>query len=66
MTLLAWIITPAMSFDHLMMIIYTCLYMSIAIRYEERKLVKLFGNNYVQYQKHVPAIVPFLQMKLKD
>ena len=64
-TLLALTITPVMSFDH-MIVIYTCLYMSIGVRYEERKLVGLFGNDYVQYQKCVPAIVPFTLTNSKD
>ena len=40
--------------------------MSIGVRYEPRKLVGFFGNDYVQYQKCVPAIVPFTLTNSKD
>lgn len=58
-TILAWSITPVMSFDRFIFIIYTCLYASIGIPYEERKLIQIFGKDYINYQKQVPAIFPF-------
>jgi protein-S-isoprenylcysteine O-methyltransferase Ste14 len=64
-TLLGLIITPVMSLDRLMIIIYTCLYAMIGIPFEERKLVQIFGQDYIDYQKHVPAIFPFLIRKPK-
>ena len=35
------------------------IYILIGIRLEERKLVKEFGSAYTQYQKEVPALIPF-------
>jgi protein-S-isoprenylcysteine O-methyltransferase Ste14 len=37
----------------------------IGIPFEERKLVQIFGQDYIDYQKHVPAIFPFLIRKPK-
>jgi steroid 5-alpha reductase family enzyme len=65
-TLLAWIITPVMSLDRLAVIIYTCLYASIGIPLEERKLVQIFGQPYVDYQQRVPSIIPFSMSKTKQ
>jgi len=65
-TLLAWIITPVMSLDRLAFIIYTCLYASIGIRFEERKLIQIFGQAYIDYQQRVPAIIPFPISKTKQ
>jgi protein-S-isoprenylcysteine O-methyltransferase Ste14 len=65
MTILAFLITPVMSLDRLMIIIYTCLYALIGIPFEERKLIQIFGQDYIDYQQRVPAIFPFLIRKTK-
>ncbi|CAF0799968.1 unnamed protein product [Adineta steineri] len=65
-TILAWAITPVMSLDRLVFIIYICLYALIGIPVEERKLVQIFGQAYVNYQKHVPAIFPVSIIKTKQ
>jgi protein-S-isoprenylcysteine O-methyltransferase Ste14 len=65
-TILAWLITPVMSLDRLAFIIYTCLYASIGIPFEERKLVQIFGQAYVNYQRHVPSFIPFFILKTKQ
>jgi protein-S-isoprenylcysteine O-methyltransferase Ste14 len=65
-TILALTITPAMSLDRLAFIIYTCLYASIGVPFEERKLVQIFGQAYTNYQQHVPAIIPFPMLKTKQ
>jgi methanethiol S-methyltransferase len=36
------------------------IYTLIGIRFEERKLVKEFGNQYIAYQERVPKIIPRL------
>ncbi|HLO60843.1 MAG TPA: DUF1295 domain-containing protein [Bacteroidales bacterium] len=41
------------------------LYFIIGTLLEERKLVLEFGDSYVQYQKEVPMLIPFLKRKLK-
>ena len=65
-TLLALSITPVMSLDRLMIIVYTYLYASIGIPIEERKLIDIFGQDYVDYQKRVPAVVPSFIQKTKQ
>lgn len=35
------------------------LYILIGIKLEERKLIKQFGLTYIEYQKKVPALIPF-------
>lgn len=37
------------------------IYTVIGIRFEERKLIKEFGNDYKLYQKNVPMLIPFLK-----
>ncbi len=64
-TILAFGITPVMSLDRLIFIIYTCLYALIGIPFEERKLIKIFGQAYIDYQQQVPAIIPFSISKIK-
>ena len=34
------------------------IYTLVAIKYEEEKLVKEFGQDYINYQKTVPKIIP--------
>ena len=35
------------------------LYILIGIKIEERKLIKQFGSAYIDYQREVPALIPF-------
>lgn len=65
-TLLALILTPVMSLDHLAFVFYTIAYALIAIPIEERKLINIFGQSYIDYQKRVPAIFPFWVPKQKQ
>jgi len=65
-TLLAFIITPVMSLDRLAFIIYTCLYACIGIPFEERKLIEIFGQDYIDYQRRVPTVFPFSISKKKQ
>ena len=65
-TILAFAITPVMSLDRLAIIIYTYVYAVIGIIFEERKLVKIFGQAYVDYQQRVPAIFPVFIGKTKQ
>jgi protein-S-isoprenylcysteine O-methyltransferase Ste14 len=65
-TIMAWTITPVMSLDRLAFIIYTCIYATIAIPIEERKLIEIFGDAYINYQQHTPAIIPFSFLKTKQ
>ncbi|CAF3323575.1 unnamed protein product [Rotaria socialis] len=64
-TILSWVLTPVMSLDRFVLVIYTCLYALIGIPFEERKLVQIFGRAYVDYQQRVPAIMPRFTSKTK-
>jgi protein-S-isoprenylcysteine O-methyltransferase Ste14 len=33
-------------------------YIPIGIYFEEKKLIKMYGDQYVEYKKRVPAIFP--------
>ena len=57
---LAFWSTPHMSYGHLLLSAGVSIYMLIAIRYEERDLVDLFGDQYVQYRARVGMLIPGL------
>ena len=65
-TLLALFITPVMSLDRLVIIVYAFLYLLIGIPIEERKLIQIFGQDYIDYQQRVPAVMPFWFSKTKQ
>lgn len=49
---------PVMSFFYLVFFICLSLYFIIGSIYEERKLVELFGDEYVQYRDTTPRLIP--------
>ena len=55
---LAFWATPVMSHGHLLLAIGVSIYMLIAIRYEERDLVHLFGEDYENYRRDVGMLTP--------
>ena len=55
---LAFWATPQMSYGHLLLALGMSVYMLIAIRYEERDLVGLFGEDYEQYRRRVGMLAP--------
>lgn len=57
---LAFWSTPHMSYGHLLLSVGVSIYMLIAIRYEERDLIELFGDQYVQYRERVGMLIPGL------
>ncbi|MBI3716290.1 MAG: isoprenylcysteine carboxylmethyltransferase family protein [Betaproteobacteria bacterium] len=56
--LIAFWATPHMSVGHLVFAIATTIYVLIALQLEERDLVTHLGDEYKEYQKKVPMIVP--------
>ena len=52
--------TPRMTTGHLLMAAGMTAYMLIAIRFEERDLVRFLGDDYVQYREKVPMLIPKL------
>jgi protein-S-isoprenylcysteine O-methyltransferase Ste14 len=50
--------TPHMTFGHLLLAIGMSAYILIAIRYEERDMVKFHGEAYREYQRKVPMLIP--------
>lgn len=55
---LAFWATPQMSAGHLLLALGMSAYMLIAIRYEERDLVGLFGDDYESYRREVGMLAP--------
>lgn len=50
--------TPRMTTGHLLLAVGMTAYMLVAIRYEERDLVRFLGDDYVQYREKVPMLIP--------
>ena len=50
--------TPRMSYGHLLLSLGMSIYMLIAIRYEERDLIVLFGERYERYRVEVGMLLP--------
>jgi methanethiol S-methyltransferase len=55
---LAFWATPEMTAGHLLLAVGVSIYMLIAIRYEERDLVGLFGKDYEDYRANVGMLTP--------
>lgn len=58
--LCAFWFTPSMSAAHLLFAVSTTIYILIAIRLEERDLVKEHGSDYLRYRAETPALIPRL------
>ena len=58
---LAFWATPHMSFGHLLLALGMSAYILIAIRYEERDLVGIFGKDYEDYRQRVGMLTPRLR-----
>jgi protein-S-isoprenylcysteine O-methyltransferase Ste14 len=52
--------TPTMTGAHLLFAVLTTTYILLAIRWEERDLLMLYGAKYADYRKSVPKLIPSL------
>jgi protein-S-isoprenylcysteine O-methyltransferase Ste14 len=61
--LFAFWMTPLMTMAHLLFSIATTAYILLAIQFEERDLVREYGNAYEEYKQAVPMLVPSLRKR---
>ena len=54
---------PTMDLSYLVMFVCITIYFYIGSIYEEKKLVEVFGDEYKEYQKNVPKIIPWIYGK---
>jgi protein-S-isoprenylcysteine O-methyltransferase Ste14 len=57
--IIAFWATPTMTSGHLLFAAATTAYVFIALQFEERDLVAIFGDVYLNYQKKVPMLFPY-------
>jgi protein-S-isoprenylcysteine O-methyltransferase Ste14 len=62
--LIAFWSTPVMTTAHFLFAFLTTAYIFTAIQFEERDLLKTFGDKYRNYRKWVPMIIPFSKRKI--
>lgn len=61
--IMAFWAAPRMTVGHLVFAIMTTLYILVGIQFEEHDLARVHGQQFTDYQKSVPALVPFLKRK---
>ena len=50
--------TPRMSMGHLFFAVMTTAYILVAIQFEERDMIRAYGEKYANYRKHVSMLLP--------
>jgi protein-S-isoprenylcysteine O-methyltransferase Ste14 len=58
-TLVAFWATPQMSVDRLVLVIGLSVYILIGIQFEERSLLRRFGQDYLDYRAQTPSLLPW-------
>lgn len=64
--LLAFWATPHMTVGHLVFAVGMTLYILVGVRYEERDLVRYLGQEYIDYRRRTPALLPGLPGATSD
>ncbi|MCX6076705.1 MAG: NnrU family protein [Campylobacterales bacterium] len=58
-TLIGLWATPSMSYGHLLLSVGLTIYVLIGLYYEEKSLIKTFGEEYKKYMNTTPMLIPF-------
>jgi len=64
-TLIGLWATPSMSYGHLLLSVGMTIYILIGLYYEEKSLINLFAQEYKDYMKTTPMLIPFIIKKMR-
>jgi methanethiol S-methyltransferase len=63
--LLTFWATPTMTTSHLLFALVTTAYILLAIRLEEQDLARFLGDEYTDYQREVPMLIPAVRRRVR-